>query len=292
MANRQKDSNKSPSLIKAAPRASFLQRLRNNLLTGIVVVAPFTITIYLTWTIVDYVDRQVLPQILPLIPEQYHPDNLFPVSLPGLGLLIFLVFLIFIGSFTKNFFGRELLKIGEGWVDRMPVVRSLYNALKQIAETIFTQSANSFEKACLVEYPRKGMWAVAFISTTTKGEIPLKVMNGQAMYSVFLPTTPNPTSGFLLFVPAEDVVLLDMNIEEAAKLIISAGLVTPPTAEEKLAAAVAAAELDQEAAAEAAERRSKPSRKPFSRRLGRRSRKSSPARAGEDAARNPLNPID
>ena len=113
----------------------------------------------------------------------------------------------------------------------MPVVRSIYNALKQIAETVLSQSNNSFQHACLVEYPRKGIWAIAFVSTKTKGEV-LEKIEPEEMYSIFLPTTPNPTSGFLLFLPREDVVILDMSVEEAAKLVISAGLVTPPTAAE------------------------------------------------------------
>ena len=117
-------------------------------------------------------------------------------------------------------------------VDRTPVVRSIYNAVKQIVETIFSQSQNSFQKACLIQYPREGIWAVAFVSTDTKGEVLDSIPQHDEMLSIFLPTTPNPTSGFLLFVPRKDVVLLDMSVEDAAKLIISAGLVVPPTAEE------------------------------------------------------------
>lgn len=233
------DSDPNKPLLAPAPRRGFLQRVRNNLLTGIVVVAPFGITLYLTWAIVDYVDRQVLPQVLPFIPEAYRPENLISFVPPGLGLVLFVLFLILVGSLTKNFFGSELVRIGERWVDRMPIVRSIYNALKQIAETIFTQSSNSFEKACLVEYPRKGIWAIAFVSTETRGEVPGKARGGGEMMSVFLPTTPNPTSGFLLFVPKEDVIILDMTVEEAAKLVISAGLVVPPTLEERAAAKAA-----------------------------------------------------
>ena len=273
----QDDKNKH--LLKATPRSSFWQRIRNNFLTGIVVVAPFGITIYLTWTIIDYVDQQVLPQVLPLIPEPYQPQNLLPFSLPGLGLVVFILFLIFVGSFTKNFFGRELLKIGERWVERMPVVRSLYNALKQIAETIFTQSSKSFENACLVEYPRKGIWAIAFISTPTKGEVKQKAMDGGEMLSVFLPTTPNPTSGFLLFVPKEDVVILDMSIEDAAKLVISAGLVAPPTSEEKLIQAA----HDAHEAEEKEARGSGPGRR-FTDRLLSRRRAPAPAEGAEELA--------
>ena len=109
----------------------------------------------------------------------------------------------------------------------MPVVRSIYNGIKQIAETIFNQSNNSFERACLVEYPRKGIWAVAFVSTKTKGEVNSKLGENKDLHSIFLPTTPNPTSGFLLFLPEKDIVFLDMSVEDAAKLVISAGLVTP-----------------------------------------------------------------
>jgi len=124
------------------------------------------------------------------------------------------------------------VRFGESLVDRTPVVRSIYNAVKQIVETIFSQSQSSFQKACLIQYPRHGIWAVAFVSTETKGEVLNKIDDHNQMVSVFLPTTPNPTSGFLLFVPRADVVMLDMSVEDAAKLIISAGLVIPPTAEE------------------------------------------------------------
>ncbi|MEO1292521.1 MAG: DUF502 domain-containing protein [Pseudomonadota bacterium] len=222
-----KGGDKARALIQPVKRSSLLQRLRNNFLTGIVVIAPIGITVYLTWAVVEYVDRQVLPQVLPLLPQQLQPEEFLPFSLPGMGLVFFILFAIAVGSMTKNFFGRELLRIGERWVDRMPVIRSLYNALKQIAETIFTQSKSSFEKACLVEYPRRGTWAIAFVSTTAKGEVRTKTENGSEMLSVFLPTTPNPTSGFLLFVERDDVIMLDMTVEEAAKMVISAGLVAP-----------------------------------------------------------------
>jgi len=148
-----------------------------------------------------------------------------------------------LGALTKGLFGRQLFRIGEGLVDRMPVVRSIYNALKQIVETIFAQGGkDSFEKVCMIEYPRKGIWAVAFVSTDTSGEVLTRSGEG-AMMSVFLPTTPNPTSGFLLFLPATDVVVLDMSVEDAAKLVISAGLVTPPWGE-----AMTAQEVQQQAA--------------------------------------------
>lgn len=269
----------------APRRSSFFQRLRNNFLTGIVVVAPFAITLYLTLTIVAYIDDTILPQILPLIPERYHPQNILPVNPLGLGVVVIVVALIFIGSLTKNFFGRELIKFTERSMERMPVVRSLYNGLKQIVETIFQQSQGSFDRACLVEYPRRGLWAVAFVSTKATGEIPKKAVDGGEMMGVFLPTTPNPTSGFLLFVPKEDVILLDMSVEEAAKLVISAGLVTPADLHDAEAtrAALEAAKSDAARAAIRQEIDRSGRKGPRSREDG-----ASPAAAAEAAARNPF----
>lgn len=213
-------------------RTSMITALRNNFLTGLIVVAPVVLTAYLTWATISFVDDQIVP----LVPSVYNPSTYIDFDIPGFGLFVFVIFTTVVGYFTKNLFGRQLVRVAEGWVDRMPIVRSIYNAIKQIAETILNQSGTSFQKACLVEYPRKGIWAIAFVSTDTKGEIPGKVGKGP-MTSVFLPTTPNPTSGFLLFVPTEDIIELDMTVEEAAKLVISAGLVTPPTKEELEAAA-------------------------------------------------------
>ncbi len=227
MSNQKPDKKKPP-----ARRQTVLGAARSNFLTGLIIVAPVVITIYLTWTIIEFVDARVVP----LVPEVYNPRTYIKYDIPGFGLFIFLVFTTVVGYFTRNLFGRHLVRIAEGWVDRLPVVRTIYNALKQIVETILSQSQSSFQKACLVEYPRKGIWAIAFISTKTRGEMPGKTGEDDMM-SVFLPTTPNPTSGFLLFVPTADVVELDMTVEEAAKLVISAGLVVPPTKEEKEAAA-------------------------------------------------------
>lgn len=198
-------------------------RLRASFLTGLVVVAPAVLTVWLIVTVVEFFDDRVVP----LIPRRYLPDVLATLDVPGLGIAIFLVFTLIVGWLAKGFIGRSLINWGEDVVARMPVVRSIYNALKQIAETVFAQSNTSFQRACLVEYPRRGIWAVAFVSTDAKGEIVAKIAEGERLLSVFLPTTPNPTSGFLLFVPEADVKLLDMSVEEAAKLIISAGLVVP-----------------------------------------------------------------
>jgi uncharacterized membrane protein len=214
------------------PRPGLGTALRTNFLTGLVVVAPVLITFYIIWGIITFVDAQIVP----LVPSVYNPRTYIEYDVPGFGLFIFVVFTTIVGYFTKNLFGRQIVRVIEGWVDRMPVVRSIYNALKQIVETILSQSQTSFQKACLIEYPRRGLWSIAFVATRTTGEIPRRAGN-QELISVFLPSTPNPTTGFLLFVPAEDVHLLDMTIEEAAKLVISAGLVVPATKEEIEAAA-------------------------------------------------------
>lgn len=208
-------------------KSSFFHRFRTNFFTGVVIVAPVVVTFYLLWWAINLVDKLIVPWV----PAIYNPSTYLGIDIPGFGVIVFLIFTAGVGALTKGLFGRQLVKFGENFVDRMPVVRSIYNALKQIAETVLSQSNNSFQNACMVEYPRKGIWAIAFVSTDTKGEV-LEKMPHNEMLSIFLPTTPNPTSGFLLFVPRQDVVLLDMTVEEAAKLIISAGLVTPPTAAE------------------------------------------------------------
>lgn len=208
-------------------RVSVGHRLRANFLTGLIVVVPIVVTLYLTWTFITFVDSRVLP----LVPAPYNPRTYIDADIPGYGLVVFLIFTTVVGYFAKKVFGKQLIRLGEDMVDRMPIVRSIYNALKQLVETVLSQSKTSFRQACLIEYPRKGVWAIAFISTDTKGEI-LSRTGGTEMVSVFMPTTPNPTSGFLMFVHKSEVIPLDMTIEEAAKLIISAGLVSPPSKED------------------------------------------------------------
>ena len=215
----------------APRRKSFFSGLRNSFLTGVVVIAPVGLTVWLIWSVIGWVDGVVLP----FVPTRYQPENILntflgldiQLQLRGLGVVFFLIFTTFVGWLAKGLLGRSLIRSAERFVNRMPVVRSIYSGVKQIAETVFSQADRSFEKACIVQYPRKGIWAVGFISTSAKGEIRARVNDAQNLLSVFVPTTPNPTSGFLLFFPAEDVIELDMSIEDAAKLVISAGLVYP-----------------------------------------------------------------
>ena len=198
-------------------------RLRNYFLTGIVVAAPISITVYLTWTFINWVDGWAKP----LIPRVYNPDTYLPVSVPGVGLVFALILITLLGFLTANLVGRTIVTYGESLLDRMPLVRNLYRGLKQIFHTALSESTRSFQKVGLIEYPRKGLWAIIFISTDAKGEVAERLADNGKMLSVFLPTTPNPTSGFLLYVPEADVIMLDMTVEEAAKQVISAGLVSP-----------------------------------------------------------------
>ncbi|MGJ8529675.1 DUF502 domain-containing protein [Maritalea sp.] len=198
------------------------RRLTNYFLTGLVIAAPVGLTLYITWSIIRFVDDFVKP----LIPPQYNPDNYLPIDIPGFGLVIAAVSLILLGFLTANLVGRTLVQFGESILHRMPFVSVLYRGLKQIFETVVSQSHSNFKQVGLIEYPRQGLWALVFISTDAKGEVAERVA-GDDITSVFLPTTPNPTSGFLLFLPRSEVHILDMSVEDGAKLVISAGLVSP-----------------------------------------------------------------
>jgi uncharacterized membrane protein len=197
-------------------------RLRNYFLTGIVVAAPIGITIYLTWAFVHWVDQRVKP----LIPKVYNPDNYLPFSVPGVGLIFAIFILTLLGFMTASLLGRTVVSYGEMLLDRVPLVRNLYRGLRQLFQTVLSQSSRSFQKVVLVEYPRKGVWRVAFVATRAKGEIGTR-MADEDLLSVFIPNTPNVTAGFMVFVPRRDIMMLDMSVEEAAKMIISAGLVAP-----------------------------------------------------------------
>ncbi|QFT63115.1 Uncharacterized membrane protein [Roseivivax halotolerans] len=205
------------------PKPGLFSAFRTSFLTGIVVIAPVGLTIWLIWTVIGWIDAFVLP----LVPSRFNPEEYIGINLRGIGVIFLLLFTVFVGWVAKGLIGRSLIRWGESVVLRMPIVRSVYSGVKQIAETVFVQSERSFEKACLIEYPRKGIWAIGFISTDTKGEVSRKAVTSGGLVSVFVPTTPNPTSGFLLFFPEEDVIELEMSLEDAAKLVISAGLVYP-----------------------------------------------------------------
>ena len=211
------------------PRRGFLASLRASFLTGLVVVLPIGLTIYFVWAVIGWIDGWILP----LIPSYYQPDALirrwigpdyqFPVR--GVGVLVFLFFTILVGWLAKGLIGRSVIRKGEQMVDRMPVVRSVYGAIKQVAETFFSKKEQSFDKVVLVEFPRPGTWALGFVSTRPKGELAERLDEiDPDISAVFVGLTPF-TSGMLLFVPTKDLVILDMGVDEAAKLIVSGGLV-------------------------------------------------------------------
>lgn len=212
-------------------RRSILASLRGSFLTGLVVVLPIGLTIYFVWTLIGWIDGWILP----LIPSGYQPqalvdryigpDTNFPVR--GVGVLVFLIFTIIIGWMAKGLFGRSLIRRGEDMVDRMPIIRSVYGAIKQVAETFFNKKEQSFDQVCLLEFPRAGSYALGFISTRPKGEVANQLAAlGPDFSAVFVGLTPF-TSGMLLFVPTKDLTILDMKIDDAAKLIVSGGLVYP-----------------------------------------------------------------
>lgn len=203
-------------------RVRLAARLRAYFLAGILITAPLGLTIYIAWVFVTWVDRQVIP----LLPDRYNPENYLPVSVPGVGLVIVLVGLTAIGAITAGMLGRLFVAVSERLLNRMPVIRSLYAATKQIFETVLAHKATAFREVVLVEYPRRGSWVIGFITGATEGEI--QELTDEEMVNLFVPTTPNPTSGFLLFVPRSDIVPLHMSVEEGIKMVVSGGIVTPP----------------------------------------------------------------
>ncbi|MBF0561203.1 MAG: DUF502 domain-containing protein [Alphaproteobacteria bacterium] len=197
------------------PAIGLVARLRAYFFAGVLVTAPAAITFYVAWMVINFVDRQVTPLL---------PSSL-PFGIPGLGFLILIVTLMAIGALTAGFLGRVFIHTGERLLARMPVIRSIYSATKQIFETVLRQQSAAFREVVLVEYPRKGLWTVAFITGVATNEV-RRVLGDQTV-NIFIPTTPNPTSGFLLFVPRRDLIVLAMTVEEGIKLVVSGGLVTP-----------------------------------------------------------------
>jgi uncharacterized membrane protein len=221
-ADNPPDAGKGPFFEATPPRrrSRTMVRLRAYFFTGIVIAAPLFLTITITWWFIQWIDNMVDP----FIPSFYRPDSYLRFSIPGFGLLVALVFITLLGFLTRNYIGSRMVQMGESLLDRMPIIRGLYRGLKQIFETVITTREKAFQTVGLIEYPRKGTWAIVFIAGATRGEIEHRL---EDTIAAFLPTTPNPTSGFLLFVKRSEVIVLDMSLEDAAKLVISAGLVAP-----------------------------------------------------------------
>lgn len=204
------------------PRLELMKHLRGYFLAGVLITAPISLTFYFAWAFVHWVDSQVTP----LIPERYNPETYLPFTIPGLGLLVVLAVLTLVGALTAGILGRLWVRTSERILNRMPVIRGIYGAIKQIFETVLAKKTQAFSSVVLVEYPRRDIWTIAFITSTPEGEVP-DVIDDEVI-NIYVPTTPNPTSGFLLFVPKRDVIFLSMTVEEGLKMVISGGIVTPP----------------------------------------------------------------
>jgi uncharacterized membrane protein len=217
---------------------SFSQRLRSWFFTGLIVFGPIAVTAYIAWWVVDTIDNWVRPWL----PNILSPDGYLPFHVPGFGVLIAIVGLTLLGFLTANFIGRSLVRFGEAMLDRMPLVRGVYKGLKQVFETIFSQSGSQFRKVGLVQFPVPGSWSIVFISSAPPDIIASALPERKPMISAFMPCTPNPTTGYFFYIPADQVVELPISADEAAKLIMSAGLVQPQ-GQAALAAMAEAAKL-------------------------------------------------
>ena len=197
-----------------------LSALRRYLIAGLLIWLPLGATVLVIRLLVGFMDRTLL-----LLPSHYRPDALLGVHIPGLGVLLSILIVLVTGMVVANLFGRRVVALWEGLLTRIPLVRSIYSGVKQVAETMFSSGGQSFRKVLLVEYPRKGIWTLAFQTGTRVGEAQRKT--GRDVVNVYLPTTPNPTSGFFLMFPRDEVVELDMSVDDGLKMIISMGVVVP-----------------------------------------------------------------
>ncbi|HEY8383568.1 MAG TPA: DUF502 domain-containing protein [Microvirga sp.] len=221
----------------ARVKSSARIRLRNYFLTGLVVAGPLTITLYVTWWFTTWVDGWVKP----LVPARYLPENYLPFAIPGFGLVIVLTGLTLLGFLTANLVGRSLINLGELVLNRMPVVRGIYKGTKQVFETIFSTTGTSFRKVGLVEFPVKGTWSLVFLSNPAGTELQEHLPPAGEYVGVFLPCTPNPTTGFFFYLPRRDIIELPMNVDDAAKLVMSAGVIQPDENQARLQAMAEAA---------------------------------------------------
>jgi uncharacterized membrane protein len=219
-----------------AHHAGLMARFRNYFLTGLIVAGPVAITLYLTWWFVNWVDSIVRP----FVPTVYRPETYLPFGLPGSGLIVAVIALTLLGFLTANLIGRTLVDLGERLLGRMPVVRAIYRGLKQVFETLFSGKGSSFRKVGLVEFPSPGMWSIVLISQSPSVNIASQLPGEEEHISVFLPCAPNPTTGFFFYVPKSKIIEVDMSTEDAATLIMSAGVVQPGSDPQKRNAAALA----------------------------------------------------
>jgi uncharacterized membrane protein len=218
----------------ARPTSGIASRIRNYFLTGLIVAGPVAVTAWLIWWFVTWVDNWVRP----FIPTAYRPETYLPVNVPGFGLIIAFAALTLLGFLTANFVGSKLVGLGENVLSRMPIVRPIYRTAKQIFQTLFSSSGSSFRTVGLVEFPAPGMWSLVFLTQSPSAEISAHLPATEHV-SAFMPCTPNPTTGFFFYVPRRDVVELDITVEQAMQLLISAGVIQPGSDPENNLAALA-----------------------------------------------------
>ncbi|MBI4275226.1 MAG: DUF502 domain-containing protein [Rhizobiales bacterium] len=224
MTTEQHPQSAPPDIIEIdQPPVGIGGRLRNYFLTGLVVAGPLAITAWLIWSFITWVDDLVRP----FVPDIYRPETYLPWKIPGSGLVIAFFALTMLGFLTANIVGRTLLHLGESLLDRMPIVRPIYKTVKQVFTMLFSKSGTSFRKVGLVEFPAPGMWSLVFISQPPSADIAAQLPGDEEQISVFMPCTPNPTTGFFFYMPRKDIIELDIPVEAAATLIMSAGMVQP-----------------------------------------------------------------
>ncbi len=204
-----------------------LKHLRRYIIAGILVWLPIGVTVFLLRILIGLMDRTLL-----LLPQQYRPEVLFGFGIPGLGIILTFIVLLVTGMLAANFVGRSMVNFWESMLDRIPIVRSIYSAAKNFAEIVFSDSSQSFKQVLLIQYPREGLYSLAFQTSSELGEV--QGRTGEEVVCTFVPTTPNPTSGFIIIVPKKDVVVLDMEVDEALKMIISLGVVVPTWRQDQL----------------------------------------------------------
>lgn len=204
-----------------AAKRPLMARLRRYLITGLVIWIPLGVTIFIIQFFISNMD-----QLVTLFPESWQPSHLVGFNIPGLGVVLAVLVLLFTGFLASNYLGRVLLSLGNELLEHIPLVRSIYTTAKQISDTMFSNQGRSFRKVVLIRYPNRETWSLAFQTSESLGEVAAKMP--EHMVSVFVPTTPNPTSGFLLLVPRDDMVELEMTVDEALKMIISLGVIVPP----------------------------------------------------------------
>jgi uncharacterized membrane protein len=218
-----------------ASQTSIVGRFRNYFLTGLIVAGPLAITAWLIWSLITWVDDFVRP----VIPPPYRPESYLPWPIPGTGLIVAIVMLTLLGFLTANLVGRTLVELGESLLSRMPIVRPIYKTMKQIFEALFSKTGSSFRKVALVEFPAPGMWSLVFLSQPPSSDLVKRLPQGEHV-SVFMPCTPNPTTGFFFYVKRKELIELDITVESAMTLLISAGMVQPEVDTQKTLATFAA----------------------------------------------------